>query len=187
MSKKTKTTGTNRFIGAMNRPMVIAFLGMMIALDFVFERYIVINAGPFSRFSLTFVPRAICGLLLGMFPAALAGGVSDLIGAVIFYGVPNPGITLAAVLRGFLYGGVLYRKASVPKVLLCAVINQFVISWGLVSLSLCWFSGAPLNWTFFVGRLPQCCSMFVVECVVLVLLTKTLFPYLQKNAARMGL
>lgn len=161
-------------------PIVLACMGLLISLELVCERLLVINVGSTTRFSLTFVPRAISGLCLGSLPAALIGILADLIGAFFWYGSVNPGITLAAGLRGILYGTLFYRKCSVCRAVLAAFVSQFLIGWGLVSLSLCWFGGVPVSSAFFLGRLPQCIAMFAAESLLLGLLSQSFFPQLKK-------
>ncbi len=160
--------------------LLLACMGLFVALELVFERVLVINIGSTTRFSLTFVPRAITGLCLGILPASIVGVVADFIGAFLWYGSVNPGITLAAGLRGVLYGTAFHKKCSVPRAVTAAFINQFLIGWGIVSLSLCLFGGVPVSWAFFLGRLPQCVSMFVVESILLSLLSQGFFPQFKK-------
>ena len=164
-------------------PIVLASMGLLIALELVCERLLVINIGNTTRFSLTFVPRAISGLCLGGLPAALIGILADLIGAFLWYGSVNPGITLAAGLRGLLYGALLHRKCSAARAVLAAGINQFLIGWGLVSWSLCLFGGVPVSAAFFLGRLPQYVTMFAAESLLLALLSQSFFPQLKKMTA----
>ncbi len=165
---------------------LLTVMGVLIALEIVAERLFTIDFAE-NRFNFAFVMRAISGSCVGMLPAAIVGGTADLIGAIIRYGSVNPGITFAAVIRGLVYGGLLYRKCTNRRLVIAAAVDQFICGFIIVSLSLFWYSGMPLRALNVSYRFGQAVIMFVLELVVLPLLNRTLFPYLRRLMIQQGI
>jgi len=64
-----------------------------------------------KQYNFGFVPIALAGALMGPVPAAIVGGLGDLIGAHLFpAGAYFPGFTLTNILVGVVCGFVLYRR-----------------------------------------------------------------------------
>ena len=123
---------------------------------------------------------AIGALVYGPGWAALAGGMEDFIGAMLFpVGPYFPGFTLTAGLTGLVFGLLLYgAKREVAGVCGAACINSLVLSLVLNSV---WIS--VLYDSSFVAILPtrlvQCAVMIPVQIAVLLIIkqpVKRLFP-----------
>ena len=72
-----------------------------------------------KQYNFGFVPIALAGALMGPIPAAIVGGLGDLIGAHLFpAGTYFPGFTLTNVLVGLVCGFILRRRK--PHWLRCA-------------------------------------------------------------------
>ena len=72
-----------------------------------------------------FVPVVIAATLFGPIEAAAVGGVSDLLGALIFLiGAYFPGFTFTAALIGVVFGLLLKNRPDFLKILLAVVISQ---------------------------------------------------------------
>ena len=88
-----------------------------------------------KQYNFGFVPIALAGALLGPVPAAIVGGLGDLIGAHIFpAGAYFPGFTLTNMLVGIVCGVILHRKrptwlgCAAAVVIALAVVNLFLNS-----------------------------------------------------------
>ncbi len=165
---------------------LLTVMGVLIALEIVAERLLTIDFAE-NRFNFTFIIRAISGTCLGAWPAAVIGGVADLIGAIVKFGSVNPGITLAAILRGVIYGILLFQKCTNRRLVIAAFLDQFVCGFIIVSLSLFWYAGMSVNAINVSYRLGQAVIMFVLELLVLPLLNRDLFPYLRRLMVQQGI
>lgn len=98
----------------------LCVMGILVALQIILSRITAISVGNWLRISFGFLPNAIAGYLLGPVGGVLVAVVGDALGTVLTGQVINPGLSLAAMLGGFLYGLVLYRKpVSILRVMLC--------------------------------------------------------------------
>lgn len=159
--------------------LLITLCGLLVALLYVFKYYIGIQL-PFYRFNLAFVIETITGALLGIVPSALVGGITDVLGATLIYGSLNLGITVAAVLRGIIYGAVLFRKWSFKRLIIAAFLDQFVCGFIITTASLFFFSGMEANLANLSVRLGQAAFMFALELVVMPIIGNYLLPHLKK-------
>ncbi len=161
------------------RTVVIVFMGLMMAIEIIFERLISISTDT-MRFSVTFLPRSISGTLFGL-PAGLISILADLLGGFIVYGFSiNILITLAAGLRGAGYGILLYSKRTPLRIIIAAVFDQFFCGFVVTTQALIWGYGYPQSWAFYLSRLPQCAILCGVEIVVLIALMKP-YEYFKKQ------
>ncbi len=159
------------------------FLALMAALEFVFERFLTIPPASMTatlRFGFTFVPRSVCGACFGAIPAAICDIVADLLGCLYGGYAPNPGITVAAALRGAVFGLFLHKKITVPRIIIASAIDQFFCGLVIVTLSLFWFSGMPLKAATVIPRIVQAVVIFAGEVAFLIVFRKTLFVRLKK-------
>jgi len=96
----------------------LAIIGMLIALDIIFTRFLAIQTAQI-RISLGFFAIAIIGMLYGPAIAGIAAGMSDISGWVIAPNAPFfPGFTLSAVITGVLFGYFLHK----PRVTMLSYI-----------------------------------------------------------------
>ena len=86
--------------------------GMLIALAFVFCRWLGFPTTGIWRVEMSFLPIAIIAMLYGPVWAGVSYGIADLIGAVIFTGV-NPFITMVKVAYGVVMGMFFDRKKKI--------------------------------------------------------------------------
>jgi len=112
---------------------VLTVTAMLTALQIVLGNLLQIPLlGKQYNFGL--IPIAVAGALLGPIPAAIVGGLGDLIGAHLFpAGAYFPGFTLTNVLVGLVCGLVMHGKwKSIPRILI-AVALSLLINWLLNS------------------------------------------------------
>lgn len=112
---------------------MITFTAMLAALQIVLGNLLQIPLLG-KQYNLGMLPIVMAGALMGPIPAAIVGGLGDLIGAHLFpAGVYFPGFTLTNVLVGLVCGLVLHgRWPSVIRVLM-AVAVSLLINWLLNS------------------------------------------------------
>jgi ECF transporter S component (folate family) len=116
----------------------VVLAGLLLAILIVFERYISIDF-QFLRLSFAYVPRILVGAFLGPVWGALIGVAGDLLGMLL---MPKAsffaGFTLSALLRGIIYGALLYNRPDHKSYLIRLVIGvlmaQLLISVGLDTL-----------------------------------------------------
>ena len=112
---------------------MITFTAMLTALQIVLGNLLQIPLLG-KQYNLGLLPIVAAGALMGPIPAAVVGGLGDLIGAHLFpAGVYFPGFTLTNVLVGLLCGLVLHRRwPSVVRTII-AVAGALLINWLLNS------------------------------------------------------
>lgn len=166
---------------------MITLCAAMIALQIVFERLISIST-PFFRLSLTFIPRAITGLCLGIILGGVCSGIADFIGSFLFYASVNPLITLSSIIRGALFGWLYKGKKEPPlwKTILTAGIAEFVCGGVITTIGLIWMNGAPNSLVYWGERFLQVGFSFVLEVILLVLCNRYVFPEIRKFLNRNG-
>lgn len=108
-------------------PASVAICGMLLALRIVLGYYanFTLAAFPGVKFSLVFIPTAICGMILGPVPTAIMGGCGDMLSFFLNStgGAFFPGWTINAALSGFVYGMLLYKNnATLPRVIISKLI-----------------------------------------------------------------
>lgn len=111
----------------LSSPGSVALCGMLLALRIVLGYFanFTLAAFPGAKFSLVFIPTAICGMILGPVPTAVMGGCGDILSFIInpTGGAYFPGWTLNAALSGFVYGMMLYKNNStLPRVIISKLI-----------------------------------------------------------------
>ena len=149
--------------------LMLVIMAMLAALQIVLSRFLSINT-QITKIGFAFVPIAICAMLFGPLPTVIVAVVADVLGASLFPSGPFfPGFTLSAVLNALVYGLLLYRKPTVPRVVIAVVINQFGLSLFLTPLWLSIVYNMPY-WVTVVGRLYQIAILTAVEIAVNILL-----------------
>ena len=159
----------------------IIIMSVFIATTIVFSRmfsYSVWN----MRIGLSFLPVVVSAIVLGPLRTAVVSGFADCIGAILFpAGTYFAGFTVTAVFVGILYGLMLYKRLTIPRIFIAVGIHQLVLSLVLNTYWLSVLYQTPFI-TLFTTRLLQTGIMVVVEIVVIIALVKTLGSFLSKKA-----
>lgn len=157
-------------------------IAMLIALEIVLSRFCSIST-PAIRIGFAFVPIMLCGMLFGPLWAGAAYGIADLIGAALFSTGVFPGIIIARVVSGLLYGLLLHTDEVkfVPHILCTVLADQIICSLGITALTLAIRYDTPYT-LMLVTRLPQAGIMLAIELAVIPLLLK-----LKKSLKKAGL
>lgn len=86
-----------------------------------------------NRLTLTFAVTAAAGMVLGPVPAAVIGGLGDVLGYMLNQGggAYFPGFTISAMLGGLVYGILLYKsdkRLILPKIMLAVFIITLLVN-----------------------------------------------------------
>lgn len=110
---------------------------VLVALKVVLDRFLSYNVWN-QRFGFSFIAVAFAGAMLGAPWAMAVGGLGDIVGALLFPTGPYfPGFTLTAVLTALCTALFIRKNASLLRVTLSVLINQF---FGSVILNSVWIS-----------------------------------------------
>lgn len=166
--------------------LLICLCAMLIAIQFVFERFLSIST-PFYRIGMTFVSRAVTGLCVGTILGGLCSWTADFLGSVFVYGSVNPFISAAALLRGLCFGFT-YRKKEpdITVTVLTVLFDQFFCGWVVTTAGLILFNGMPNTAATWGSRALQAGFLTAVEIPVLLLLNKSVFPPLRAFLRKQG-
>lgn len=145
---------------------------LLVALQVILARFLSINT-TFVVINFSFLAVALAGILFGPLWGMVVGGVSDLIGAILFpFGPFFPGFTLTAALVGLIYGGFLHTKGSmlpgrtlwlrVTGASVCASVVRLVLN----SVWLYIMYGAGL-FGMLPARMTESACMLVVQMLLL--------------------
>lgn len=98
-----------------------------------------VSIGGFIKINFDFIAIATVGMLFGPIPAVLAAIAGDFIGCILGGQTPIPLLSCVEILRGLLYGSMLYKKSGtrlavfslaarvLDSAVLCLVINTAVL------------------------------------------------------------
>ena len=123
-------------------PLALAVCAMLLSICLVLSYFgnisITFLGTNVIKLSFTVIPIAIAAMLYGPVPAAIIGGLSDIIGFVMApMGAYIPGFTISMILIGLVYGISFYgEKVTLQRIALTAAIVGAFISELLGSL---WF------------------------------------------------
>lgn len=159
--------------------LVLTTAGLIIAVEIILERYLCIEAGDSSRYSLAFVARAVAGAILGPVGAGITGVLADCLGAIIKFGSPIWMLCITAFFRGVFYGLFLHKKTTILRIVLSVVCVEGICSVLLNSFILHYSFGSPLSAMFFTRGI-QALIMTAVQIPVLILMNRYLFPQLRR-------
>ena len=110
---------------------------VLVALKVVLDRFLSYNVWN-QRFGFSFIAVAFAGAMLGAPWAMAVGGLGDIVGALLFPTGPYfPGFTLTAVLTALCTALFIRKNASLLRITLSVLINQF---FGSVILNSVWIS-----------------------------------------------
>lgn len=168
----------------------LILISVLIALRIVIGMYF-INISSNIRIYFTFIIVALSGLIFGPIVGMVSGGISDLIGFMLFpSGAFFIGYTISAILSGFIFGLFLYRtKITIFKLLLSKFLVNFIVNSILGTL---WRVIMTSNYTMeyflldFIPRLTKNMILLPIEVIILFLLFRRMIPILKdKNLISM--
>lgn len=168
-----------------NKVKIMAYAGVLIAMNIVLARLVAINIGPTLRITVSQTPIYLAGLWFGPVIGGICGVLGDLIGCLIQGYAPNPFISVSALLTGMLPGIMMYfvKKPGMFHVLGVTCINGIVGSLGFTCVGLHIYYGTP--WAvLYTGRIVQTILLTIVNTMLVFFLYKSpLTAFLKKSVA----
>lgn len=171
----------------LKKTKTIVTLGLLLAIALTLSTQS-IKVGSYFVLSFTFICTSLAGFLFGPIPTALLGGLIDVVGHIMSpMGSYFFGYTFNAILSGFFYGLLLYKKQyQSDKLLIRVIISRLLVSI-IVNL------GFGTLWTsMFFGKsfwvlLPTRALKEVVVAPMQVFLVYTLIKVINKNYSVLNL
>lgn len=158
----------------------IVISALLIAIHVVLSRFCSVNAWNI-KIGFSFVPVFVAAYLYGPLFAGLVGGLGDFLGAVLLpIGPYFPGFTLTCFLTGLLFGILLHKKQSLPRILCAVLVNQLVLGLLLNTLWISALYGSPFG-ALILTRVVQCLILIPIEFIVINFLVKA--PFLRRKEA----
>ena len=152
----------------------IVMTGMLIAVHVLLSIFVMIPIGENIKISFSFLALASIGMLFGPIPAAIAGGITDILGfmrANKTGGAYHPGFTLVQIMAGFIYGICLYKaeigrfmtiRCAISKILVVLICNLC-----LNTYFICALYGTGSFWAMFTSRIIKNAIQLPVDIVLL--------------------
>jgi 5,10-methenyltetrahydrofolate synthetase len=155
-------------------------LAMLIAMEIVLSRFLSISSAGL-KISLAFLPIVVAAMMYGPLWAGAAGGLADLVGAVLFpIGAYFPGFTLTAFLRGAVYGLFLYnQKFRMSRVNAAVGVVCLVLNLGLDTYWLYLIMGSAVS-AYIPGRALTNGAMILVQALVTSILFRVGQPMMRR-------
>lgn len=155
----------------LNTKLVVT-VGLLVAVHIVLSRFLSINAWNI-KIGFAFVPVFLAAWLYGPVPAALVGGLGDFLGAVLFpIGPYFPGFTLSCALTGIIFGLLLHKEQTLPRIVGAVVLNQFGVSLLLTTLWISILYGSPYE-ALLLTRILQAALLAAVELTTITALNRS--------------
>ena len=124
--------GITDSVKELKKPATLAVTALMVAVGVVLHSFGTIPISTDLMFKWAFLPMAVVGMLYGAIPAAICGGLIDVISTLM---MPKTGggfffgITLCMVASGFLYGLFLYKTEKLTaRIILCTIANFVLVT-----------------------------------------------------------
>lgn len=154
---------------------LMVIVALLTAVQIVISRLFSISLWNL-KIGFGFVPVMLAGIFFGPLAGGLVGGLSDLIGALLFpIGPYFPGFTLTAALSGAMFGWVLHKRHSFARVCGVVLFNQLVLGLLVNSFWISVLYGSPY-FGLLLSRLVQYAILVPVEVIVTWLLLRVLSP-----------
>jgi ECF transporter S component (folate family) len=115
----------------------LVIMSLFIAMKVAMRSYFTIDLAPTIRFGFSWVPVALCSIMVGPLLGALAAGIADILATLIHPPATGffIGFTFSAICSGFIYGAVLYKKPkTIFRILLASILVSLIVNMGLNTL-----------------------------------------------------
>lgn len=169
-----------------NKVRILAFAGVLIAMNIVLARLVAINIGPTLRITVSQTPIFLAGFWFGPVVGGICGFLGDLIGSLLQGYAPNPFISVSAILAGVLPGllrHILLKKTDLWRFLVIIGLQGVIGSLGFTCLGLHIYYGTPWS-VLYASRLVQTPLLVVVNSVLVFILYRSpLTAYVKKSAS----
>ncbi len=159
----------------VNKVRIMAFAGVIIAMNIVLARLVAINIGPTLRITVSQTPVYLAGFCFGPVVRGICGFLGDLIGSLLQGYAPNPLISISAILAGVIPGvfrHVMEKKPELWKVLGVLAIHGVVGALGFTCVGLHIYYGTPWS-VLYATRIVQTIMLTAVNSVLVFFLYKS--------------
>ena len=164
------------------RTEMLVTLGLLVAIHIILSRFLSINAWNI-KIGFSFVPVFLAAYLYGPLAAGVVGALADFLGAILFpIGAYFPGFTLTCFLTGVVFGLLLHKKQTFPRILGAVALNQLVVGLLINTLWISVLYGSPYG-ALVVTRFVQCLILVPVEFVTIGFLSKTMVRLYRRREA----
>ena len=145
-----------------NKIRIMAFAGVIIAMNIVLARLVAINIGPTLRITVSQTPVYLAGFWFGPVVGGICGFLGDLIGSLLQGYAPNPGV----------FRHVMEKKPELWKVLGVLAIHGVVGALGFTCIGLHIYYGTPWS-VLYATRIVQTIMLTAVNSVLVFFLYKS--------------
>lgn len=170
----------------VNNVRIMAFTGVLIAMNIVLARLLAINIGPTLRITVSQTPVYLAGFWFGPIVGGICGFLGDLIGSLIQGYAPNPFISVSAILAGVLPGLVRHfmeKKPEIWKVFATIAVHGLVGALGFTCIGLHIYYDTPWS-VLYATRVVQTIALTVVNTVLVFFLYRSpLTAFVKKSMA----
>jgi len=151
----------------MRKTKVLVFVGLLISMDIILTRFLSFQALTI-RVDFGFIPVSMLSMLFGPVIGGIGAGLADILGMIIAPKGPYfPGFTLTAIIRGIIFGLVLYKKEKTFGRIAAAVLLTTVITdLGLNTICVSILYKKAVS-AFFAGRLVKSAVMLPVQILMI--------------------
>ena len=162
---------------------VLAFAGLVCAMAIVLEGLPIYLLGPSLKIYFSFLVVGLGCMCYGPCVGMMAGAIIDSVGFLLSsYGEPYfPGYLVTAVLSGFIYGVLLYKR---KPTLLRIIVVRLIINYGSnVLLGSVWKAmlyGKGYYYYFTTGLIKNT-TMLPIEVLLMVLMFQLALPALARS------
>ncbi len=149
-------------------PARIAYCGVLIAATIVLSRFLSFNTWNL-KIGFSFLPVALAGILFGPLAGGIVGAVADFVGAILFpTGAYFPGFTATAFASGLVYGFLLHRQRTLPRICAAALLCQMILGLLINTAWIAMISTGGSSYFQIMGtRVPQCTVLTVVSILII--------------------
>ena len=163
----------------------LTFCGLLLAIRTILG-YLTVLVVPTVKLGFAFAPTAVAGIMYGPVPAALIGGLGDVLSYVFnpVGGSYFPGFTLNGIIIGMIYGLFFYnKKLTLLRVIVCEVIIIVFVELLLSSLWLVIMFGNAYI-AVLASRLLKAVIMLPIDVSVIMLFYKPAVALKKHSLAR---
>ncbi|WP_250278576.1 folate family ECF transporter S component [[Clostridium] colinum] len=161
----------------LKKTKTIVICGLLLAISLMLNTQSIKIEGV-TIITFSFIANSIAGFLFGPIPAAMLGGLTDVLTHIM-----NPkgayffGFTFNAILGGLFYGLFLYKKVYdlkklVIRIIFCKLTISIIISFVLGTIWLSMISGKGFL-VLLPARVFKECFIVPIHCIVMYIVLKT--------------
>jgi ECF transporter S component (folate family) len=165
----------------MKKTKVLVFVGLLISMDIILTRFLSFQALTI-RVDFGFIPVSMLSMLFGPVIGGIGAGLADILGMVVAPKGPYfPGLTLTALLRGVIFGLVLYkREKTFGRIAAAVLLTTIITDLGLNTLCLSMLYNKAVS-VFLAGRLIKSAIMLPVQILMVYAVWNSVGAFVKNN------